>query len=76
MTAGPSPDGPVQVLMAKLGELARDPLLRLAYLLDSLSKWLKDSHIHPFLSLDGRTGFLNSNEPGVLQAYMTRNLPV
>lgn len=34
----------------------------------------KDCHIHPFLSPDGKTGFFNSNESGLLQAYMVRNL--
>ena len=69
------PDGRVPVLVARLGEAGRDPLQDLTYLLDSRSKWLKDSHIHPFLSPDGRIGFFNSNESGVLQAYMIRNLP-
>jgi hypothetical protein len=34
----------------------------------------KGCHIHPFLSPDGKTGFFNSNESGLLQAYMVRNL--
>jgi len=29
-------------------------------------------HTHPFLSPDGRLGFFNSNESGILQAYMVR----
>lgn len=36
------------------------------------SSWSKGSHIHPFLSPDGQTGFFNSDESGVLQAYMIR----
>ena len=32
----------------------------------------KDTHIHPFLSPDGVSGFFNSDESGVLQAYMVR----
>ena len=75
ITDGRSPDGPVQVFVAGLGKTGRDPLQRLTYLLDSRSKWQKDSHIHPFLSPDGRTGFFNSNETGILQAYLIRNLP-
>ena len=47
----------------------------LTRLLDSGSTWQKDSHTHPFLSPDGKTGFFNSDESGVLQAYMIRNLP-
>jgi hypothetical protein len=31
-------------------------------------------HSHPFLSPDGKTGFFNSDESGVLQAYMIRGL--
>ena len=36
------------------------------------SSWQKDTHIHPFLSPDGRSGFFNSDESGLLQAYMVR----
>ncbi len=28
--------------------------------------------IHPFLSPDGQSGFFNSDESGILQAYMVR----
>ena len=38
------------------------------------SSWQKESHIHPFLSPDGAMGFFNSDESGVLQAYMIRNV--
>jgi len=31
-------------------------------------------HSHPFLSPDGKRGFFNSDESGVLQAYMIRGL--
>ena len=36
------------------------------------SSWKKESHIHPFLSPSGHSGFFNSDESGVLQAYMVR----
>ena len=36
------------------------------------SSWRKDTHIHPFLAPDGLSGFFNSDESGVLQAYMVR----
>lgn len=36
------------------------------------SSWRKDTHIHPFLAPDGSSGFFNSDESGVLQAYMVR----
>ncbi len=42
------------------------------YLLTPGSSWQKGTHIHPFLSPDGQTGFLNSDESGVLQAYVVR----
>ena len=42
------------------------------WLMSPGSSWDKGSHIHPFLSPDGRTGFFNSDESGTLQAYMVR----
>lgn len=42
------------------------------YLLNPRSSWQKGSHIHPFLSPDGKTAFFNSDESGVLQCYMLR----
>ncbi len=36
------------------------------------SSWRKDSHIHPCLTPDGKTGFFNSDESGTLQAYAVR----
>ena len=42
------------------------------WLLNPRSMWRKESHIHPFLSPDGRTGFFNSDESGVHQCYMVR----
>ncbi len=39
---------------------------------DPGSSWQKHTHIHPFLSPDGRSGFFNSDESGILQAYMVR----
>ncbi len=47
-------------------------LENLRFLLSPRSSWRKDSHIHPFLSPDGTAGFFNSDESGVLQAYMVR----
>ena len=44
-----------------------------AYILNPRSSWKKESHIHPFLSPDGQTGFFNSDESGTLQCYMVRN---
>ncbi len=42
------------------------------WLLNPRSTWRKESHIHPFLSPDGRAGFFNSDESGVHQCYMVR----
>lgn len=39
---------------------------------DPGSSWQKHTHIHPFLSPDGQSGFFNSDESGTLQAYMVR----
>jgi len=59
----------------KLGEAGRDPLQHMEFLLKPRSTWINKSHVHPFLSPDGRTAFFNSDESGVLQAYMLRGLP-
>ncbi len=48
------------------------PLANFTYLLDTRAVWSKGTHAHPFLSPDGRLAFFNSNETGVLQAYMLR----
>ena len=48
------------------------PLKDLTFLLNPRSSWGKRAHIHPFLSPDGATGFFNSDESGILQAYMVR----
>ena len=47
-------------------------LERITYLLNPRCSWQKGSHVHPFLSPDGKTGFFNSDESGTLQAYMVR----
>ena len=48
------------------------PLKNTVFLLNPRSSWGKDTHVHPFLSPDGRMGFFNSDESGILQAYMVR----
>ena len=58
-----------------LADLSRDesaPLGNVTHLLTPGSSWQKTTHIHPFLSPDGRMGFFNSDESGILQAYMVR----
>lgn len=60
--------------VARLGEPGRDALSDWTYLLSPRSTCAKTCHIHPFLSPDGKMGFFNSDESGVLQAYMVRGL--
>ncbi|HQM50255.1 MAG TPA: hypothetical protein PLJ71_16325 [Candidatus Hydrogenedentes bacterium] len=56
---------------AQFGPAPGDPLHNWQFILDSRSdSTKKGSHIHPFLSPDGSKGFFNSDESGVLQAYM------
>lgn len=43
-----------------------------SYLMGPGSSWQKNTHIHPFLSPDGKVGFFNSDESGLLQCYMVR----
>ena len=61
--------------LGKLGEAGRDPLGQMTFLLEPRSTWTKKSHVHPFLSPNGKTAFFNSDESGILQAYMIRGLP-
>ena len=58
------------IYIAKLGvegKMAASDWTRIA---DSCSSRSKASHIHPFLSPDGKKAFFNSDQTGVLQAYM------
>ncbi len=59
---------------AKLGEYGVDPLTSWTFLLSPGSTQNKQTHIHPFLSPDGKLAFFNSDESGVAQAYMVRGL--
>jgi len=62
------------VWTARFGEAGRDPLTDWQYLCTARSTCLKGAHVHPFLSPDGKIGFFNSDETGILQAYMVRGL--
>lgn len=62
------------IWMGELGETGKDPIRNWRYLLCPKSSCDKGSHIHPFLSPDGKLGFFNSDESGLLQAYMIRGL--
>ncbi len=64
-----------RIYMAEFGEPGKDPLAGFRYLINPKSSCKKEAHIHPFLSPDGTMGFFNSDESGILQAYMIRGLP-
>jgi hypothetical protein len=61
-----------RIYVAEFGEPGKDPLRDFKYLLNAKSSGKKQSHIHPFLSPDGTMGFFNSDESGILQAYLVR----
>jgi len=69
--AGPFDQGG-RIFIADLGEPEEDALSNWQYLLNPQSTCQKTTHIHPFLSPDGTMAFFNSDESGVLQAYMVR----
>ena len=59
-----------KVYLADIPREAGAPLSNWRCLADPRNSWAKGVHIHPFLSPDGRLGFFNSDETGILQAYM------
>ncbi len=61
-----------QIYVARFGEPGRDPLTDFVRLLNPKSTCKKEAHIHPFLSPDGTMGFFNSDESGLLQAYLVK----
>ena len=69
--AGPRDQGGA-IHLADLPADETAPLENIIFLLNPRSSWEKGAHIHPFLSPDGRSGFFNSDESGILQAYMVR----
>ncbi len=69
--AGPFKSGG-RILTADFGEPGKDALRNWRYLLNPRSTCIKQSHIHPFLSPNGKFGFFNSDESGILHAYMVR----
>jgi len=69
--AGPKDRGG-ELWLAELAEDEKAPLQNVTFLLNPGSSWKKHTHIHPFLSPDGKAGFFNSDESGLLQAYMVR----
>jgi len=75
ITDAPPHDKGGAVYLAELDEPGKGPAKKFTYLLNPRSSWKSEAHIHPFLSPDGTLGFFNSDESGILQAYMLRNLP-
>jgi len=69
--AGPQDKGG-SIYLIELDEPGRGPARKFTYLLNPRGSWKKDAHIHPFLSPNGALGFFNSDESGLLQAYMVR----
>jgi len=63
-----------QLFLADLPRVEGEPLEKWRYLLDPRAARKKDTHPHPFLSPDGAMAFFNSDESGLLQAYMIRGL--
>ena len=61
-----------RIYLAELGLPGKEPLRNFKYLLNARSSGKKQAHIHPFLSPDGTIVFFNSDESGILQAYMVR----
>lgn len=59
-----------------LGEEGHGPARDVRFLLRPRTSWRAGAHAHPFLSPDGRTAFFNSDESGIMQAYMIKNLPL
>lgn len=62
------------IYLGEFGEPGVDALRNWRYLLRPRCTCEKGVHIHPFLSPDGTMAFFNSNESGLLQAYMIRGL--
>lgn len=67
-----TPEG--RVMLARFGKPGESPLVDWTCLARPRSSGVKASHMHPFLSPDGKMVFFNSDESGLLQAYAIRGL--
>ncbi|MBN2301560.1 MAG: PD40 domain-containing protein [Lentisphaerae bacterium] len=63
-----------RVLVAHLGQAGKDAASSWTCVAHPGSSWAKKAHIHPFLSPDGTKAFFNSDESGLVQAYMVRGI--
>jgi len=61
-----------RIVVAELDTPGEGALRGLRTVAHPKCSWVKGAHMHPFLSPDGSLGFFNSDESGVLQAYMVR----
>ena len=67
------PDG-WHIYLADLPRTDGEPIEKWWYLVNPRSAASKGTHPHPFLSPDGTMAFFNSDESGILQAYVIRGL--
>lgn len=62
------------IYVAALPENMNEPIDAFHLLLRPRSSWKKDTHIHPCLTPDGKTALFNSDESGILQAYVVKGI--
>lgn len=67
--------GPEQAVFSAEMASPGVPASNWRYLLTPRNRCYGGNHIHPFLSPDGTRAFFNSDESGVMQAYMLTGLP-
>ena len=60
------------MVVAELGKPGEGVLKNLRPVARPKCSQLKGAHMHPLLSPDGSKGFFNSDESGILQAYMVQ----
>lgn len=63
-----------EIVLARFGRPGEDPLADYTPLARPGCTGQKTAHLHPFLSLNARMAFFNSDESGILQAYAIRGL--
>jgi len=61
-----------QICVCALGTPGQDAASSWTCIAQAHGSGGEDVHLHPFLSPDGKTAFFNSDESGVLHAYMIR----
>lgn len=63
-----------RVVVAELGTPGEGAFENLRPVARPRCSWVKGAHLHPFLAPDGARGFFNSDESGVLHAYMVQGI--